>query len=169
MVVKLAIKMASGGGHQDLIEEKKKALLRRIEEKRKAALQQTSAGASPSSNQTTGTSSTPMPSNTMFTNDGNFFERFQAMQQQQQASKSRPLVSMKLTTVKKAAPARPPPTRLDVFEKPDSDEESNGNFLFDFSEVLHLIQISVSWFLFAMIVVFKNIELLRYVSDGRCN
>ena len=55
------------------------------------------------------------------------------------------------------------------FEKPDSDEESNGNFLFDFSEVLHLIQISVSWFLFAMIVVFKNIELLRYVSDGRYN
>ena len=88
----------------------------------------------PATPQAPATSSNPGISSAMFANDGNFFERFQAMQQQQeQKEKNRPLVSMKLATVKKAAPPKPVAPRLDVFEKPELEENINGNFfLFEF-------------------------------------
>lgn len=158
--------MASSGVSQESIEEKKQALLRRIEEKRKAALQGTNSGLSPSTVQT---SSNPMQSGAMFANDGNFFERFQAMQQQQQQkSQNRPLVSMKLTTVKKAAPTKPAATRLDVFEKPELDETSYGNFPFEFSDPCNLPVIKHSMCL-RFTLLNGCLEILRYVSDGRCN
>ena len=122
--------MASAGDRQKLVEDKKQELLRRIAEKKKTS--QTQQVAVPS---TSGSSSNNIPSKgPLFVNDGNFLARFQAMQQQSKATTtttsvdSRPAVTMKLTTVKKATQVKPVSTRLDVFEAPE-DDDINGNFI----------------------------------------
>ena len=139
------------------IEEKKNELLRRIAEKKKARIDQTSSNAVSSPCVSSSTGAAPQTSG-MFTNDGNFLARFQAMQKSSTAKPAppRPTVSMKLTAVKKATPPKPVQSRLDVFDNP---EEDHGNFLANLRPLicrsLYMPWVSVYWF--------------GLISDGRYN
>ena len=115
------------------VEDKKQELLRRIAEKKKNG----QSKMLPLTSSSEGNEQKASRSGVMFVNDGNFLARFQAMQEQKTSvpstsastsTDSRPIVSMKLITVKQSTPVKPVSTRPDVFEAPEVLEE-NGNFI----------------------------------------
>ena len=134
------------------IDKKKEGLLRRIEAKKSGVFSASSTNASSSaaSVSNANNSTNPNVNPILFNNDGNFFARFQAMQQQQTSSPqtpepSKPVPSSednskkrKMTVSMKFVKTPTPSTkttnkpkaklsRFDVFETP---EEETGNYSF---------------------------------------
>lgn len=122
------------------VEQKKQELLRRVQEK-KAGRQPVSSSSVPSQRNT----DSPAPSSgILFNNDGNFLARFQAMQNQtsaqpqgqstnspslaSEANSKEPKMTVTMKVVKKAVPTtKVKPSRLDVFDVPDGDNDETGN------------------------------------------
>lgn len=150
------------------VEKKKQELLRRVQEKKAGT-----SSVSSKNTQILSSSSNVIPAtNSLFNNDGNFLARFQAMQKQMspqeqntnslisssEASPKDKKMTVTMKVVKKPTPpAKVKPSRLDVFDVPDGDDDETGNFLV-FCKVVGFRSNQLSY-----CRLFLSVFLIRYV------